>query len=271
MTPKCNLHSHTTFCDGKNTAEEMVQGAIALGCETLGFSGHSTIEGESWTMTAEANEEYIREIERLKEKYRDKIEIALGIEFDARSACDTSRYEYVIGALHAVKTKEFCFDVDHSLDFLTKKVNECYGGDFYAFTRDYYEGYYSLYDITKCDIVAHFDLVTKMNEGSRLFDESDKRYRRAALDALDYLLERKELIFEINTGAISRGYRKTPYPAEFILRRMAEKGARIILNSDTHAADTIFTCFDEATEYAKYCGVKSFNIMKNGKFEQIGI
>ena len=125
MTPKCNLHSHTTFCNGKNTAEEMVQGAIALGCETLGFSGHSTIEGESWTMTAEANEEYIREIERLKEKYRDKIEIALGIEFDARSACDTSRYEYVIGALHAVKTKEFCFDVDHSLDFLTKKVNEC--------------------------------------------------------------------------------------------------------------------------------------------------
>ena len=271
MIPKCNLHTHTTFCDGKNTAEEMVRGAIALGCETLGFSGHSTIEDTDWTMTAEGTEQYIREIKRLREKYRDQIEIALGIEFDARSECDTSLYEYVIGALHAVKTKDFCFDVDYTEEILIEKVNNYYGGDFYAFTRDYYEGYYSLCDITKCDIVAHFDLVTKMNEGSGLFDESDKRYRIAALDALDYLLERKDLIFEINTGAISRGYRKTPYPAEFILRRMAEKGARIMLNSDSHAADTVFTCFGEATDYAKYCGVRSFTIMKNGKFEEIGI
>ena len=28
-----NLHTHTTFCDGKNTPEEMVQAAISLGME----------------------------------------------------------------------------------------------------------------------------------------------------------------------------------------------------------------------------------------------
>ena len=271
MIPRCNLHSHTTYCDGKNTAEEMVRGAIAVGCETLGFSGHSPIADTYWTMTDEGMEEYIREIKALKEKYRDRIEILLGIEFDMRSKLDTSPFEYVIGAAHAVRTNDFCFDVDLSQEPLVENVNKYYGGDFFAYTRDYYENFYSLCDVTKCDIVAHFDLVTKTNEGSRLFDESDKRYRDAALMALDYLLEKKELIFEMNTGAISRGYRKTPYPAEFILRRMAEKGARIMLNSDTHAADTIFTCFEEATEFAKYCGVKNFTIMKNGKFEEIGI
>ena len=271
MIPRCNLHTHTSFCDGKNTAEEMVQGAIALGCETLGFSGHSTIEGAYWTMPAESNDEYICEIKRLKEKYRDQIEIALGIEFDVRSKCDNSLYEYIIGAAHAVRNKDFCFDVDLSSDALKENVDKYYGGDFYTFASEYYEGFYTLCDITKCDIVAHFDLVTKMNEGYVLFDESDRRYRDAALMALDYLLEKKELIFEMNTGAISRGYRKTPYPAEFILRRMAEKGARIMLNSDTHAANTIFTCFEEATDFAKYCGVKSFTIFKNGKFEEIGI
>ena len=271
MIPKCNLHTHTTYCDGKNTAEEMIQGAIEAGCETLGFSGHSAVDGAKWSMTVEGTEKYIAEIKQLKEKYRDRIEILLGIEYDTRSQCDNSLFEYVIGAAHAVIGDGFAFDVDHTPEILLKNIDEYYGGDLYEFTREYYNGYYSLYDITKCDIVAHFDLVSKFNEGSRFFDESDKRYRRAALDALDYLIEKKELIFEINTGAISRGYRKTAYPAEFILRRMAEKGARIMLNSDTHAANTIFTCFNEATEYAKYCGVKSFTIMKNGKFEEIGI
>lgn len=36
-----NLHTHTTFCDGTNTAEEMIQAARELGMDSLGFSGHS--------------------------------------------------------------------------------------------------------------------------------------------------------------------------------------------------------------------------------------
>ena len=35
---KINLHSHTTFCDGKNSAEEMVVSAIDHGFDVFGFS-----------------------------------------------------------------------------------------------------------------------------------------------------------------------------------------------------------------------------------------
>ena len=35
-----NLHTHTVFGDGQNTAEEMVRAAIAAGCGSLGFSEH---------------------------------------------------------------------------------------------------------------------------------------------------------------------------------------------------------------------------------------
>ena len=45
MIPRFNLHTHTIRCDGKNTAEEMVLAAIELGCEGIGFSGHTHIEG----------------------------------------------------------------------------------------------------------------------------------------------------------------------------------------------------------------------------------
>ena len=41
MIPLSNLHTHTHFCDGKDSPEEMVQAAIRAGFVSLGFSGHS--------------------------------------------------------------------------------------------------------------------------------------------------------------------------------------------------------------------------------------
>ncbi len=54
--------------------------------------------------------------------------------------------------------------------------------------------------------------VTKFNEGSRYFDPMDKRYRMAALSAMDALLETGRP-FEINTGGMYRGLRTEPYPS----------------------------------------------------------
>ena len=36
-----NFHTHTTFCDGKDTPEQMVLAAIQKGFSALGFSGHA--------------------------------------------------------------------------------------------------------------------------------------------------------------------------------------------------------------------------------------
>ena len=41
MKYRQNLHTHTTFCDGKDTPEELVEAAIAKGFDSIGFSGHS--------------------------------------------------------------------------------------------------------------------------------------------------------------------------------------------------------------------------------------
>ena len=270
MTPRCNLHTHTTYCDGRNTAEQMILAAIEQGCETLGFSGHSPLAGESWTMRADQVDVYIAEIKSLKEKYKDRIEVVLGIELDTRSECDRSEFEYIIGSVHYVEKDGVYIPADADEWILRNDIDRCYGGNIEAYIRDYYESMCSLYEKTKCDIVGHFDLVTKFNEGNRFFDENDKKYQKTAIEALDHLIE-KDLIFEMNTGAISRGYRKDPYPADFILRRLAEKGARVMLNSDTHSASTVFTHFKESTELAKACGIREFTVMKNGSFTEIPI
>ena len=77
-----NLHTHTTYCDGKSTAEETVRFAIDAGFKSLGFSGHGYTPSDLRYCMKDVDG-YIAEITALKEKYRDKIEIYLGTEEDS--------------------------------------------------------------------------------------------------------------------------------------------------------------------------------------------
>jgi histidinol-phosphatase (PHP family) len=273
MIPRSNFHTHTCFCDGKNTAEEMVISAIELGCDALGFSGHSYIDdkqSDDWTIKKEAQLEYIREIKRLSLLYSDKIEVLLGIEQDYYSGTPEYDFDYVIGSVHAVVKDGVRIDVDLSPEFLFECVNSLYSGDMQRFIRDYYDLVSKVVDVTKCDIIGHIDLITKFNEKNPFIDTCSKSYRDVALETVDALIE-KDKIFEINTGAISRGWRKYPYPEDFILKRISEKNANIMLNSDSHSKETILYGFDEAVEYAKACGVKELCVYKNKKITKIKI
>ena len=78
----------------------------------------------------------------------------------------------------------------------------------------------------------------------------DDGEKRAALEALDALMER-DVIFEINTGAISRGYRDTPYPAMFLLREWRGMGGQIILTADAHSPETVVYGYRQAAELAR--------------------
>ena len=107
-----NLHTHTVFGDGKNTAEEMVLGAIRAGCGSLGFSEHSPlppdVDPDGYTMAADSVPAYRREVLRLREAYAGKLEIFLGLEQDIDSAPPEDRYDYVIGSVHGVWRARIC-------------------------------------------------------------------------------------------------------------------------------------------------------------------
>ena len=85
-----DLHVHTTFCDGKNSPEEMVCAALEQGLWRIGFSAHShTFFDESYCLKKERYGEYRAEIARLKEAYGDKISILCGVEQDRYSTAPT--------------------------------------------------------------------------------------------------------------------------------------------------------------------------------------
>ena len=135
-----NLHTHTVFSDGKNTAEEMVTGALRAGCASLGFSEHSPLPPEAdpdrYTM---ANvPAYRQEILRLREQYAGELEIFLGLEQDIDSVPPQDPYDYLIGSVHGVWKDGVYLPVDDSLEKFAQAAAECYGGDVLGFVRDYY-------------------------------------------------------------------------------------------------------------------------------------
>ena len=265
-----NYHTHTTYCDGNSTPDEIVREAVSLGMTEIGFSGHSyTSIDESYCMSREGTRRYFDEINELKGKYAGQIRILCGLERDYFADPDDYEWDFIIGSCHYIKKDGEYFPVDETEEILRSACERLYAGDMYALISDYYAEEADVYEKTGCDIVGHFDLITKFNEDGSLFDESDQRYVSAYMNALERLTgnsipsnisageieEKKTPLFEINTGAISRGYRSAPYPAASILNELAASGVSVILSSDSHDKSTLLYGFDEAEKVAEKAGL----------------
>ena len=75
----CNLHTHTTFSDGKNSVEETVKAAIEKGLVSIGISDHGyTYFDTSYCIQKDDVAKYIDEVNRVKSAYADSIEVYLG-------------------------------------------------------------------------------------------------------------------------------------------------------------------------------------------------
>ncbi len=251
-----NFHTHTSFCDGAHSPEEIVLHAIEKGFDAIGFSGHGHIYfDEPGSMTAEVTDEYIKNISHLKEKYKDKLRIFCGVEQDYYCKPLTHSFDYVIGSVHYVRKDGVYLVVDASADILEKGVKDLYEGDIYAVCEDYFANVGDVVNKTDCDIIGHFDLITKYNEKRPLIDIEHPRYVKAATDAIEKLVA-TDRIFEINTGAIARGLRTSPYPCSWMLSEIAKRGGKVILSSDSHNKNTIDCAFSEARDLALSCGFK---------------
>ena len=243
-----NYHTHTTYCDGKNTPEEMVQRAIELGLSELGFSGHSyTAFDEEPCMSREGTKAYKREINALKEKYKSQIKILLGIEYDYQSVEPRDGYDYILGSVHYILKNDEYLCIDLSREKQIEAVNKHYGGDFYAYIEDYYALVADLYNKTKCDIIGHFDLITKYNEKGDLFDINHPRYITAWKSAAEAILKTPAVV-EINTGGMARGHTKAPYPHKDIIDFFKANGKKLIFSSDCHNKDYLLYGYKEISE-----------------------
>lgn len=266
-----NIHTHTNLCDGANTAEAMAEEAYNKSFISFGFSAHSALPYKNdFALTHDNEKIYIKAVNDLKLKYQNKMEVLLGLELDADSPLPQYNYDFLISSVHQLHPNGNCFAIDDSAEIFERLLSE-YKTSF-EMAVDFYTNTVSASLRDRIDVIGHFDLLTKFNEGDKYFSTADKDYRALACDTIDAIIQKRpDIVFEINTGAMSRGYRTTPYPDAFFLKYLGDRNARVMINSDAHSVSTIDFAFDKAVNYCFENGIKTiYRLRKNG-FEPIKI
>lgn len=249
-----SLHVHSTYCDGKNTIEENILSAIEKKFTYIGFSGHGyTYFDESYCMSKENEAQYFEEIGRLAEKYKGKIKVLRGVERDGLSSYDAHPYDYKIASVHYINADGIIYEIDGGKEIQEKAIRDSFGGDPYAFAEKYFETVAS----QSGDIVGHFDLITKYDKGDLIFSPKEERYKKAAICAIEILLA-KNMVFEVNTGSMARGYKDRPYPDRWILEEIKKRGGKVIITSDCHRAEFLDFAYEETEKMLSEIGFTDF-------------
>ena len=265
MSVYSNLHTHTTYCDGKHTPLEMAEAAYKKGFRSLGFSGHAyTPFDESYCMSEEATKAYQKEIRLLGDRFAGTLDIFLGIENDGAAPQGTEEYDFVIGSMHYIFVNGRYYGVDESPQILRQCIEEGFAGNSLRMTEAYYEALLAYVQTGKMDIVGHVDLIEKFNSHNAFFDSSSPTYRNIALGAIEEIAKSGKIV-EVNTGAMARGYTKTPYPASFLIKRLVELKAPLILSADAHDKNGIDAYFKETLALLQALGVKELMELRKGE------
>lgn len=259
---KINFHTHTTFCDGKSSAEEMINAAIKKGFSVLGFSGHSMFPfAGKWHITPDKFTAYVSEINRLKEIYSDRIKIFCGFEADyypSLTCPDKDFYkelkpDYLIGSVHYVVKSNMHYSVDAGTDRVKRGLEILYKGDGKQAVIDYFEAQKEMLRYGNFDILGHADLIRKRNDELSFFRPEETWYKELLKDFAKEV-SKAGVIAEINTGGKARGATKDFYPSDYFLELFYNAGVPVCINSDAHNTDHLDFGFEEAVNLAKKTG-----------------
>ena len=259
---RANYHTHTTWCDGKDSPRAVVEAAIARGFAEIGFSSHAMLpeSDTDWVLTPEKAPRYAAEIRRLAAEYGDRIAVLCGVEADyvaGGANPDRTTYaamapDYIIGSVHFVVAPDGVrVPVDHSPELLEAGIRDHFGGSAEAFVRAYFAAEREMVTAFDFDVVGHLDLVRKFNVRHPYFDETadwylDELRRTAAAVAAS------GKVAEVNTGAISRGWLDDAYPSAAFRDELRQRGVGFVLSADAHAAEAIDCAFDRFAGAEKY-------------------
>jgi histidinol-phosphatase (PHP family) len=239
----CSTHNHTTGSDGKLTPGELVKKAIELGWDYLYFTDHYKTRKDFPTKyyLKYFDKKYISEIKKLKEKYKDKIKIFLGVEMNwiesdldwTKKEIKNNEFEFILGSVHEFFSEdgEMC-----GLEWGKEEWIKCaerFGGP-REFVKAYYNQIKLMIKSGLMDSVAHMDHVKLYNGKGDLFDENSNWYKQEILECLD-LMKGNDTALEINHSGIRKC--NMLFPSEWIVREAKKRNLDITIGLDAHRGE----------------------------------
>lgn len=259
-----DYHLHSCFSsDSKTPTEAMVKEGVARGLSLLCLTEHLDLDYPySDTAFDLDTEAYFQEMKRLREDYRERIELLTGAELglqphlgDAyRSWLSDKSFDFLIGSTHLVDRLD------------------PYYPDFWA-SFDASSGVARYLDVTleniqafdDFDVYGHIDYIIRyVPDGERIFPYAQHADQ---VDAILKLLIEKGKGIEINTGGYKAGLSE-PNPCHDVLRRYRELGGEIItMGSDAHTTEYVAYRFADTKEVLRECGFRYFTVFRERKAE----
>jgi histidinol-phosphatase (PHP family) len=236
-----DYHLHGNFSGhGSGEIVEYVEAALAKGFVEIGFSDHlpKVVDPDPYhAMLEDALPRYVETVLSLRERYRGRVAIKLGIEADyfaghedaTRALLAKYPFDYVLGALHYLG----------DWHFTSKQGQARYADEDPAAAFPlYFEQLVRMIDSGLFDVVAHPDALRR--GAFRPVASLEAEYRRVAR-----LLAGRGMAIEVNTGGVRRGC-GGPYPDREFLAACVAEGVPVTLGSDAHSPRDVGRDYDAA-------------------------
>lgn len=277
-----NYHSHCTFCDGRSMPGNFVKFAISHGFRAYGFSSHSPLPFETfWNMSKEDVPEYLAEINRLKTKYSDQIEIYTALEIDyldetynpSIAYFQEMPLDYRIGSIHFLPISEQLSEdnmvcIDGPFADYEVAVNRYFEGDISKLVTRYFDSTLKMIEAGGIDIVGHMDKIYMNGHKCKGFSFDADWYQKPFKAALDLIAE-KGLMVEVNTKNLIK--KKQVFPRKEYLGLLNEMNIPVMVNSDCHYPDLVNDGRAEAFEFLKEAGFKTTRELIKGIWQDVAI
>jgi len=243
-------HSGEFCLHAKDRLEDMIKRYIELGFTWVGITEHLPAWKDEFMYPDEiaANltpkkmlktfDSYIKECNRLKQKYDSKIRIFTAFEIETCSGYDAfvpemiKRFkpDYIVGSVHHVN--DLGFDISRSQYLETAEKS----GGMDALYERYFDLQYEMLMTINPAVAGHFDLI-------RLFDvDYGLRIKKPCIwQKIVRNLEcirRQDIVMDYNLRALTKGAEE-PYISAPILKLAGEMGIRVVPGEDSHSVADI--------------------------------
>lgn len=256
---RADVHMHTNFShDSESSPEEMIQGAIEKGLEVICFTDHFDKDNMSWGLEDIFDPEaYFRAMIPLREKYRGRIDVRIGVELGMQPHLAefynqfVRRYpfDFVIGSLHSILGKDVVYGMQHDEDFQRRPDEEIYRIALEEMLED-------VKSHEEFDVLGHLDYVVRYGK------EREKQYSyKKYADLIDEILRtviNKGKGIELNMAGLKYGL-PFAHPHPDVLKRYKELGGEIItVGADGHKPEHIAYDYEKVSEILKSCGFRYY-------------
>lgn len=274
-----NFHSHSTYSDGKESIRTCVETAVEERLNIFGISDHSPVPYDNvWSMKLNRLEDYVTEITAIKEEFKEKIEVLLGLEVDftpdnpycKKEFLDTFKFDYIIGSIHFVDNFNIGkpWNIDTDKDLFDKGLNEIFQNNGMHAAKRFYELTTQMIEEMDPDIIGHFDKIKMFNSGNKFFSERDENYRKMVLDVLDVIASKKKIL-ELNTRGFYKKDVRQFYPSPWIIFEAKERNIPFMINSDCHHPDEMLKGYRIGAELLLDAGYKTLMVLSKGTWKEV--